>query len=90
MNAIRELEAEYRARGGRAAAPAVHWMLQELRVAQFAQGLGTRGAASAKQVRRALAAVGGQARACRRMNLGPRGSFDTPPGWGGSLRKPWA
>ncbi len=58
MNAIGELEREYRARGGRAAAPAVHWMLQELRVAQFAQGLGTRGAASAKQVRRALAAVG--------------------------------
>jgi hypothetical protein len=32
-------------------------MLQELRVAQFAQGLGTRGPASAKQVRRALAAT---------------------------------
>jgi ATP-dependent helicase HrpA len=57
MNAIGALEREYRARGGRAAAPAVHWMLQELRVAQFAQGLGTRGAASAKQIRRALAAL---------------------------------
>jgi ATP-dependent helicase HrpA len=57
MNAIGELEGEYRARGGRAAAPQVHWMLQELRVAQFAQGLGTRGAASAKQIRRALAAL---------------------------------
>ncbi|MBW3607638.1 MAG: DUF3418 domain-containing protein, partial [Actinobacteria bacterium] len=58
MNAIRELEGEYHARGGRAAAPEVHWMLQELRVAQFAQGLGTRGAATAKQIRRALANVG--------------------------------
>ena len=59
MSAIHRLETEYRERGGRAAAPAVHWMLQELRVAQFAQGLGTRGAASAKQVRRALAAADG-------------------------------
>ncbi|HEV2777362.1 MAG TPA: ATP-dependent RNA helicase HrpA, partial [Solirubrobacteraceae bacterium] len=57
MNSIHELERDYRARGGRAAAPEVHWMLQELRVAQFAQGLGTRGAASAKQIRRALAAA---------------------------------
>jgi len=57
MNTIHEVERDYRARGGRAAAPAVHWMLQELRVAQFAQGLGTRGAASAKQIRRALAGV---------------------------------
>ncbi|MDP2712473.1 MAG: DUF3418 domain-containing protein, partial [Solirubrobacteraceae bacterium] len=57
MNAIGALEAEYRARGGRPAFPAVHWMLQELRVAQFAQGLGTRGPASAKQIRRALAAA---------------------------------
>ena len=56
MNAIHELERAYRARGGRGAAPEVHWMLQELRVAQFAQGLRTRGAASAKQIRRALAA----------------------------------
>jgi ATP-dependent helicase HrpA len=58
MNAIHELEREYRARGGRAAAPAVHWMLQELRVAQFAQGLGVHGKASAKQIRRELAASG--------------------------------
>jgi ATP-dependent helicase HrpA len=57
MNAINELELEFRARGGRAAAPAIHWMLQELRVAQFAQGLGVQGTASAKQVRRALAAI---------------------------------
>ncbi|HWC26748.1 MAG TPA: DUF3418 domain-containing protein, partial [Solirubrobacteraceae bacterium] len=59
MGAIHELEAEYRARGGRAAAPAVHWMLQELRVAHSAQGLGVRGKASAKQVRRELAAAAG-------------------------------
>ncbi|HEX4364229.1 MAG TPA: ATP-dependent RNA helicase HrpA [Solirubrobacteraceae bacterium] len=57
MSAIAELEREYRAHGGRQAAPAVHWMLQELRVAQFAQGLGVQGTASAKQVRRALAAI---------------------------------
>jgi ATP-dependent helicase HrpA len=57
MNTIGELEREYRARGGRAAAPAVHWMLQELRIAQFAQGLGVNGKASAKQIRRELAAI---------------------------------
>jgi ATP-dependent helicase HrpA len=57
MNAIHELEQEYRARGGRAAAPAVHWMLQELRVAHFAQGLGVHGKATAKQIRRELAAT---------------------------------
>jgi ATP-dependent helicase HrpA len=57
MNAIQELEREYRARGGRAAAPAVHWMLQELRVAHFAQGLGVHGKATPKQIRRELAAV---------------------------------
>ncbi|MGH2943403.1 MAG: DUF3418 domain-containing protein [Solirubrobacteraceae bacterium] len=58
MNAIGYLEREYRARGGRAAAPAVHWMLQELRVAHFAQGLGVRGKASAKQIRRELTHTG--------------------------------
>ncbi|MGH2841771.1 MAG: DUF3418 domain-containing protein, partial [Solirubrobacteraceae bacterium] len=57
MSAIGELEQEYRDRGGRAAAPAVHWMLQELRVAHFAQGLGVRGTSTPKQIRRALAAV---------------------------------
>jgi ATP-dependent helicase HrpA len=58
MNAIHELEREYRARGGRAAAPAVHWMLQELRVAHFAQGLGVHGKATPKQIRRELAGAG--------------------------------
>ena len=57
MSAIHELETEYRARGGRAAAPAVHWMLQELRVAHFAQGLGVHGKATPKQIRRALATI---------------------------------
>ena len=57
MQAIQELEREYRARGGRPAAPAVHWMLQELRVAHFAQGLGVHGKATPKQIRRELAAA---------------------------------
>ena len=32
----------------------VPWMIEELRVSQFAQGLGTRGPVSAKRIRRAL------------------------------------
>jgi ATP-dependent helicase HrpA len=52
MNAIAELESQWRAAG----APCdVGWMLQELRVNQFAQGLGVRGQVSAKRIRRALA-----------------------------------
>ncbi len=58
MSSIHELEAEYRARGGRAATPAVHWMLQELRVAHFAPGLGVHGKATPKQIRRELAGAG--------------------------------
>jgi ATP-dependent helicase HrpA len=62
MAAIHELEAEYDARLGAwpkgTPLPAelhdVQWMLQELRVAQFAQGLGVKGAASAKKIRRVL------------------------------------
>ncbi len=57
MRAIHDLEQEYRAHGGRAAAPAVHWMLQEMRVSHFAQGLGVRGAATPKLIRRELAAA---------------------------------
>jgi ATP-dependent helicase HrpA len=53
---VNELEAEYRAR--RDALPdrgrEVRWMLEELRVSQFAQGLGVRGPVSAKRIRRAL------------------------------------
>ncbi|MEY2516774.1 MAG: ATP-dependent helicase HrpA [bacterium] len=64
MRVLHELEAELRRRreiAGAAAAPAlreVAWMLQELRVSQFAQGLGVRGQISAKRVRRALEATG--------------------------------
>jgi ATP-dependent helicase HrpA len=54
MRAINELEALYRDRDRRP--PEVRWMLEELRVAQFAQGLGVRGEVSAKKIRRALAA----------------------------------
>ena len=62
MRAIHALEAEYRAvrdawpRG----VPApdglreVPWMLEELRVSQFAQGVGTRGPVSAKRIRKVL------------------------------------
>jgi ATP-dependent helicase HrpA len=62
MNAIHELERAYRARleswpSGRpvpAALREVPWMLEELRVAHFAQGLGVRGSVSSKRIRRAL------------------------------------
>ncbi|HEY0346356.1 MAG TPA: ATP-dependent RNA helicase HrpA, partial [Solirubrobacteraceae bacterium] len=55
MNAVKELESQWRAAG---APRTVGWMLQELRVSQFAQGLGVRGQVSAKRVRRALAESG--------------------------------
>jgi ATP-dependent helicase HrpA len=55
MNAIAELEAQWRAAGS---PRAVWWMLQELRVSQFAPGLGVRGQVSAKRIRRALAEGG--------------------------------
>jgi ATP-dependent helicase HrpA len=65
MNAIHELEAAYAARSSAAQAhggpsPAlreVPWMIEELRVAQFAQGLGTRGPVSAKKIRKQLDAA---------------------------------
>ncbi len=53
LRAIAELEAEVRA--APSAPGEVRWMLQELRVSQFAQGLGVRGQVSAKRIRRALA-----------------------------------
>ena len=64
MRAIHELEQAYRSRldawpRGRALPEAlreVPWMIEELRVSQFAQGLGTRGPVSAKRIRRALEA----------------------------------
>ncbi|MEA2148777.1 MAG: ATP-dependent helicase HrpA, partial [Solirubrobacteraceae bacterium] len=52
LGAIRELEAEYRRRPD--APREIAWMLQELRVSQFAQGLGVQGQVSAKRIRRAL------------------------------------
>jgi ATP-dependent helicase HrpA len=55
LGAIRELEAEYRTRPG--APREIAWMLQELRVSQFAQGLGVQGQVSAKRIRRALQAA---------------------------------
>ncbi len=62
MRAIHELEAAHRQRlealpRGRPVPEGlreVTWMLEELRVSQFAQGLGTRGPVSAKRIRRAL------------------------------------
>ena len=70
MRAIHELEREYRERLG-AVAPGeplpaglneVPWMLEELRVAQFAQGVGTRGPVSSKRIRRALESADAAAR----------------------------
>jgi ATP-dependent helicase HrpA len=55
LAAIRELEAAYRSRPG--APREIAWMLQELRVSQFAQGLGVQGQVSAKRIRRALQAA---------------------------------
>jgi ATP-dependent helicase HrpA len=55
MNVVNELESQWRAAG---APRTVGWMLQELRVSQFAQGLGVRGQVSAKRIRRALAETG--------------------------------
>src|SRR5215207_4791192 len=62
MRAVHELEEAYRRRldawpRGRALPQdlrEVPWMIEELRVSQFAQGLGTRGQVSAKRIRRAL------------------------------------
>jgi ATP-dependent helicase HrpA len=51
MSTIHELEQLWRAHGSD---PEIGWLLEELRVAQFAQGLGTREPVSAKRVRRLL------------------------------------
>jgi len=55
LAAIQELEAEVRARPD--AARGLRWMLQELRVSQFAPAAGVRGPVSAKRIRRALRAA---------------------------------
>jgi ATP-dependent helicase HrpA len=65
MRTVHELEAAYRRRleawpRGRPLPDALRempWMLEELRVNQFAQALGTRGPASSKRIRRALEEV---------------------------------
>ena len=62
MRAVHELEALYRRAARRVAARApaaralreVPWMLEELRVSHFAQGLGTRGPVSSKRIRRVI------------------------------------
>jgi ATP-dependent helicase HrpA len=62
MRAIAELEAAHRrvldawprGRPLPASLREVPWLLEELRVSQFAQGLGTRGQVSAKRIRRVL------------------------------------
>jgi ATP-dependent helicase HrpA len=55
MRAIHELEQAYeRRRAAGRPLPEVPWMLEELRVSQFAQGLGTRQPVSAKRIRRAI------------------------------------
>ncbi len=64
MAVVHELEAQLRGRreaAGGVPSPElreVGWMLQELRVSNFAQGVGVRGQISAKRVRRALEAAG--------------------------------
>ena len=65
LHGVQELEREYAARvdswpDGRPLPPALRdipWQLEELRVAHFAQGLGVRGQASAKRIRRAIRAA---------------------------------
>jgi ATP-dependent RNA helicase HrpA len=58
MNSIHELERAYRERLKVTSRPEtlreVPWMLEELRVSQFAQGLGTRGPVSSKRIRRVI------------------------------------
>jgi ATP-dependent helicase HrpA len=55
MRTIHELEQAYeRRRDGGRPLPEVPWLLEELRVSQFAQGLGTRQQVSAKRIRRAI------------------------------------
>jgi ATP-dependent helicase HrpA len=58
MRSVHELEAAYRARVGNGPPPdalrEVPWLLEELRVSHFAQGLGTRQPVSSKRIRRLL------------------------------------
>jgi ATP-dependent RNA helicase HrpA len=58
MRSVHELEAAYRQRAEAGPLPEavreVPWLLEELRISQFAQGLGTRQPVSAKRIRRLL------------------------------------
>jgi len=68
MAVLHELEGDLRRRreaagSGSPALREVAWMLQELRISQFAQGLGVRGQISTKRVRKALEASGAGAQA---------------------------
>ena len=62
MRSIHELEAAYRERAERGPLPPdlreVPWLLEELRVSQFAQGLGTRTPVSSKRIRKLIASGG--------------------------------
>ena len=60
MAAVRALEAEQRTKAKASPSPALTeawWMIQELRVAHFAQALGVRGQPSAKRIRKLLDAA---------------------------------
>jgi ATP-dependent helicase HrpA len=58
MRSVHDLEAAYRQRADAGPVPEavreVPWLLEELRISQFAQGLGTRQPVSAKRIRRLL------------------------------------
>jgi ATP-dependent helicase HrpA len=59
MRTIHELEQAYeRRRASGRPLPEVPWLLEELRVSQFAQGLGTRQPVSSKRIRRLLDEAG--------------------------------
>jgi ATP-dependent helicase HrpA len=66
MAGVRELEAAYRAKADHhrsrpqpAPLREARWLLEELRMSHFAQGLGVRGQVSAKRIRKLLDAAGG-------------------------------
>ena len=54
MGVVHELEELYAQRADGAGLEEVPWLLEELRVSQFAQGLGARGNISTKRIRRVL------------------------------------
>jgi ATP-dependent helicase HrpA len=54
MRAVHELEEAYRRRAETRPLPEVRWLLEELRISYFAQGLGTGQPVSAKRIRRLI------------------------------------